>query len=135
MDALFKALADPTRREILRILRDGERSAGALAARFEVSAPSMSHHFSVLMGAQLISARRDGQQIFYTLNTTVFQDVMASVLDLISREPNPTSPGGDGDPHLPSAQTEARPSSSSSAPGSASGAARAGPRREAKGRS
>ena len=63
MDAVFKALADPTRREILRLLNDGEKTAGQLAERFDISAPSMSHHFNVLKGADLISARREGQQI------------------------------------------------------------------------
>jgi ArsR family transcriptional regulator, arsenate/arsenite/antimonite-responsive transcriptional repressor len=88
MDAVFKALADPTRREILRLLNDGEKTAGQLAERFDISAPSMSHHFNVLKGADLISARRDGQQIYYSLNTTVFQDVMAVMFDLFARDTN-----------------------------------------------
>jgi DNA-binding transcriptional ArsR family regulator len=88
-DAVFKALADPTRREILRLLNGGELTAGQLAERFRISAPSMSHHFNVLKSADLISARREGQQIYYALNTTVFQDVLAALLELFSpgREP------------------------------------------------
>jgi ArsR family transcriptional regulator len=78
----FQALADPTRREILRLLRSGELSAGELARRFDITKPSMSHHFAVLKSAGLIAARRDGQQIFYSLNTTVMQDVWAILLDL-----------------------------------------------------
>jgi DNA-binding transcriptional ArsR family regulator len=85
MDAVFKALADPTRREILRLLNQGEMTAGQLAERFDISAPSMSHHFNVLKQADLISARRNGQQIYYSLNTTVFQDVMTVLLDLFSK--------------------------------------------------
>src|ERR1017187_10797624 len=64
-DELFKALADPTRRGILRFLGKGEMTAGEIAAKFQISAPSMSHHFTVLKGADLIFARRAGQQIFY----------------------------------------------------------------------
>src|SRR5687768_3260344 len=85
MDAVFKALADPTRREVLRLLGEGEMTAGQLAERFDISAPSMSHHFNVLKGADLVSARREGQQIYDSLNTTVFQDVMAALLDLFAR--------------------------------------------------
>jgi ArsR family transcriptional regulator, arsenate/arsenite/antimonite-responsive transcriptional repressor len=85
MDSVFKALADPTRREILRLLNEGEKTAGQLAERFDISAPSMSHHFSVLKQADLISARRNGQQIYYSLNTTVFQDLMAVLFDLFQK--------------------------------------------------
>jgi len=90
IDRVFKALADPTRRQILRLLGSGEMTAGELAAHFDLSAPSMSHHFSVLKAADLISARREGQQIYYSLNTTVFQDVIAAVLELFAR---PEMPG------------------------------------------
>ena len=79
----FKALSDPTRREILALLRKGERTAGALAERFDMTKPSMSHHFAVLKDADLITSRRDGQQIWYALNTTVVQDLMAWAMDLI----------------------------------------------------
>jgi len=82
LNRAFKALSDPTRREILRLLNDGERTAGELAQRFDITAPSMSHHFSVLKDADLISARREGQQIYYALNTTVFQDLVAVLFDL-----------------------------------------------------
>ena len=83
-DAVFKALADPTRRAILRILRNGELTAGELAASFDITAPSMSHHFNVLKQADLIYARRDGQQLYYALNTTVFQDALTSLLEALS---------------------------------------------------
>jgi len=79
----FKALADPTRREILRLLRRGEMTAGDLAERFDMTKPTMSHHFSVLREADLLTSRRDGQQIWYGLNTTVVQDLMAWALDLM----------------------------------------------------
>jgi len=79
----FRALADPTRREILRLLRAGEKTAGELAERFDTTKPTMSHHFSVLKQAELITSRRDGQQIWYGLNTTVVQDLMAWAMDLM----------------------------------------------------
>ncbi len=80
----FKALADPTRREILRLLRQGEMTAGDLAERFDMTKPTMSHHFAVLKEADLLTSRRDGQTIWYALNTTVVQDLMAWAMDLMS---------------------------------------------------
>ena len=79
---VFKALADPTRRAILKLLGASEMTAGEIASRFEISAPSMSHHFNVLKEADLISARRAGQQIYYSLNTTVLQDLMTVLLEI-----------------------------------------------------
>jgi ArsR family transcriptional regulator len=79
----FKALGDPTRREILNLLRGGEMTAGDLAERFDMTKPTMSHHFSVLKDADLLTSRRDGQTIWYGLNTTVVQDLMAWAMDLI----------------------------------------------------
>jgi ArsR family transcriptional regulator, repressor of sdpIR and other operons len=80
----FKALADPSRREILSLLRRGEMTAGDLAQRFDMTKPTMSHHFAVLKDADLLTSRRDGQQIWYALNTTVVQDLMAWAMDLIN---------------------------------------------------
>jgi DNA-binding transcriptional ArsR family regulator len=82
MNNAFKALADPTRREILRLLRSGERTAGELASRFDMTKPSVSHHFAVLKAADLIRSRRDGQQIYYALNTTVVEDLLSMIWDL-----------------------------------------------------
>ena len=91
MNDAFRALADPTRREILRLLRRGELTAGELADRFGISKPSMSHHFAVLKQADLVSTRRAGQQIYYSLNTTVVEDLLAAVWSLFpssKRSPN-----------------------------------------------
>jgi len=82
MNEVFKALSDPTRREILRILSHGERSAGELAEPFDMTKPSMSHHFAVLKEADLIRSRREGQQMLYSLNTTVAEDVLTRLWDL-----------------------------------------------------
>ena len=87
---IFKALADPTRRRILQMLdRRPEMSAGEIAGDFDISAPSMSHHFNVLKEADLISARRDGQQILYSLNTTVVQDLMTMLYEIFAKESKP----------------------------------------------
>jgi len=93
---VFKALADPTRREILRLLAKGELSAGVLAEKFEMTKPTVSHHFAVLKDADLIVSRRDGQQIIYSLNTTVAQDVLTWLWDLFGTESKtPTLPKND----------------------------------------
>lgn len=85
MNQVFKALADPTRREILRLLGRSETTAGELAEHFDMTKPSIWHHFSVLKDADLIRSRREGQQIWYSLNTTVMQDVLTWALDLMER--------------------------------------------------
>ncbi|MBS2023567.1 MAG: helix-turn-helix transcriptional regulator [Deltaproteobacteria bacterium] len=82
-DSAFKALADPTRREILRLLaQHDELSAGALGDAFDISQPAVSRHLAVLRAAGLVSTRRDGQNVMYALDTTVVQDVMRVLLDL-----------------------------------------------------
>jgi ArsR family transcriptional regulator len=81
-NSVFKALADPTRRAILHLLRKEEMTAGDLAARFDMSKPTLSHHFAVLRDAGLVTSRREGQTIWYALNTTVLEDILAWTLDL-----------------------------------------------------
>lgn len=73
----FKALADPTRRRILELLRSGDLSAGELAEHFDMTKPSISHHLNTLKAAGLVDAERDGQSIVYSLNTSVLQDLMS----------------------------------------------------------
>jgi ArsR family transcriptional regulator len=82
LTSAFKAIADPTRREILHLLRKEEMTAGDVAARFDMTKPTMSHHFSVLREAGLVTSRREGQTIWYALNTTVLEDVLAWTLDM-----------------------------------------------------
>lgn len=83
MDETLRALADPTRREILRALRNGDLSAGEIGARFSLTAPSISHHLNVLKDARLVEAVRNGRHIIYSLNTTVFQDVLQELMDFM----------------------------------------------------
>ena len=82
LNEVFKAIADPTRREILRLLRSEEMSAGDVAARFAMTKPTMSHHFAVLKAAGLVGSRREGQTIWYSLDTTVLEDVLAWSMDM-----------------------------------------------------
>ena len=82
MNEVFRALADPTRRAILRELRRGERTAGELAELFPLSKSTLSGHFAVLHGAGLVTRAKRGQTVIYRLNTTVFQDVLSGMCDL-----------------------------------------------------
>lgn len=86
LDALFKALSDPTRREILKILRQGDLTAGEIAENFNISKPSLSHHLNVLKQADLVLDERKGQYISYSLNTSVFQDLLAWFVDMFNQE-------------------------------------------------
>jgi len=78
----LKALADPTRREILNMLKKGRLSAGEIAGHFSVTAPSISRHLSVLKDADLIRDTREGKFIFYEINTTVLEETMLWIAGL-----------------------------------------------------
>lgn len=83
---VFKALAHPVRRDILKRLRAGPLSAGELATHYDMSKPSLSAHFSVLKSADLIFARRDGNHIFYHLNVSVADEILTMVMDVFGIE-------------------------------------------------
>ena len=89
MNNVFKALADPTRRKILELLSNRDMNAGEIADYFNISKPSISHHLSILKNAELILDTRQGQNIVYTLNTTVFQDLVKWFFD-VSNKTNDT---------------------------------------------
>lgn len=76
MSTVFKALADPTRRKVLQLLKAGPMTAGELADRFEVSKPTMSAHFAVLREADLIEAEKTGRTITYRLKLSVLEDAL-----------------------------------------------------------
>jgi ArsR family transcriptional regulator, arsenate/arsenite/antimonite-responsive transcriptional repressor len=78
----LSALADPTRRKILQMLGKGDLSAGEIAAEFNISAPSISHHLSVLKSAELVVAQRQGQNIIYSLNASIVQEMLQQLLEL-----------------------------------------------------
>lgn len=76
MGDAFKALADPTRRRILELLAQGDMTAGQIAAQFSMTKPSVSHHLNLLKAAGLVSDQRCGQNIVYSVNLTVFQELI-----------------------------------------------------------
>ncbi len=76
INTTFQALSDPTRREILRMLREKDLTAGEIADHFHISRPSISHHLSILKNANLVLDERKGQFIYYSLNTSVLEEVM-----------------------------------------------------------
>jgi ArsR family transcriptional regulator, repressor of sdpIR and other operons len=78
----YRALADPTRRELLRLLREGDMAAGELAGNFEISWPSVSRHLRVLEEAGLVSSTRQGGNIIYALQTSVLQDIVTELADI-----------------------------------------------------
>lgn len=78
----MRALADPTRRTILNLLKNGEQSAGALAEHFDMSLPAVSKHLTILKGAELIRDRREGKYIYYELNASVLDEALLWLEDL-----------------------------------------------------
>ncbi len=83
MNEVFRALSDPTRREILRLLKRRDMTAGELAERFPLAKSTLSGHFNVLRHARLILFERRGTTILYSLNLSAFEEAMAAVLDLL----------------------------------------------------
>jgi len=83
MNEAFQALGDPTRREILRLLRQRDMSAGEIAERFELAKSTLSGHFNVLKHAGLIVAERKATTITYSLNTSVVEGLLSAVFDLL----------------------------------------------------
>ncbi len=81
----FQALSDPTRRQILKYLKEKDMTAGEIAEQFTISKPSISHHLHILKEADLISDHRSGQNIIYSLNTSVFEEIMDWIMELIKK--------------------------------------------------
>lgn len=84
----FKALSDPTRREILNLLRNGPRSAGEIVEHFTMTGASISHHLSILKYAGIIDDEKRGKYIYYYLNSSVLDDVLNWMLSLKGDDPN-----------------------------------------------
>ncbi len=85
MGDAWDALADPTRRQILKLLRAGDLNAGEIAAKFDMTKPSISHHLNILKNAELVRAERSGQNIIYSINTSVLEDLMDLFADMTGR--------------------------------------------------
>ncbi|HEX5654832.1 MAG TPA: autorepressor SdpR family transcription factor [Chitinophagaceae bacterium] len=86
MNAVFKALNDATRREILQLLQERDMTAGEIAERFKISWPSISHHLDLLKQANLVIAEKDGQYVYYSLNTTVVDDILKWLLQFKAKK-------------------------------------------------
>ncbi|MEM9859513.1 MAG: autorepressor SdpR family transcription factor [Bacteroidota bacterium] len=86
MNLTFKALNDPTRREILKLLRKNEMTAGDIAAHFDIGKPSISHHLDILRQGGLVTSSKKGQFMLYSLNTTVLDDIMTWFINLKNDE-------------------------------------------------
>jgi ArsR family transcriptional regulator len=84
LNQAFKALNDPTRREILELLRKGDLSAGEIVEQFHMTGASISHHLDLLKRAGLIESEKRGQFVIYSLNTTVLDDIMKWMLQFKS---------------------------------------------------
>lgn len=84
----LKALSDPIRRDILKLLKNGRMSAGDIVSHFDVTGASVSRHLSVLKDADLIRDHREGKFIFYELNTSVLEEIMLFITDI--KEGNPS---------------------------------------------
>ena len=86
MNSVFKALNDPTRRQILEFLQQRDMTAGEIAEKFKMSFPSISHHLDLLKQAKLVVAEKDGQYVLYSLNTTVVDEIMKWFLQFKSKK-------------------------------------------------
>lgn len=87
----YKALADPTRRQILKLLQDGDLPAGEIAEQFAMSWPSISRHLGVLASAGLVQPTRRGQHIVYSLTTSVLTDIVTELAEVAGVTPKPRS--------------------------------------------
>lgn len=86
MSDVWNALADKTRRTILAMLREGDMTAGDIAENFDMSKPSVSHHLGILKNAGLVTCEKRGQHLIYSVNMTVFQELIELVVSMADRE-------------------------------------------------
>lgn len=86
MNDTFKALSDPTRRQIIQLLKERDLTAGEIADQFSISKPSISHHLSILKNAKLVTDERQGQNIVYSLNATVIQETLGWFLSMLNKK-------------------------------------------------
>ena len=86
MNIIFKALNDPTRRSILELLQQKDMTAGEIADKFQISFPSISHHLDLLKQAKLVVSEKEGQFVYYSLNTTVVDEILKWFLQFKSKK-------------------------------------------------
>jgi DNA-binding transcriptional ArsR family regulator len=85
MADVWKALADPTRRKILELLKKQELNAGEIAEKFDMTKPSISNHLNILKQADLVDSEKRGQNVIYSLNTSILEDLMNLLSNLTNR--------------------------------------------------
>jgi transcriptional regulator, ArsR family len=83
MSLILKAIGDESRRRILEMLKEGDKTAGEIAELFDITKPSISHHLNILKQAGLVIDERKGQNIYYSLNTSVLEDVLKWFMDIM----------------------------------------------------
>ncbi|MFA6321855.1 MAG: autorepressor SdpR family transcription factor [Candidatus Buchananbacteria bacterium] len=86
LNKTFFALSDSTRRKILEILKKRSQSVNEIALNFDITLPSLSHHLTILKGASLVSANRQGQQIIYSLNLSVFEEIADELFNFFNKK-------------------------------------------------
>jgi len=86
MNIVFKALNDATRRQILEMLQKKDMTAGEIADKFNISFPSISHHLDLLKQAQLVTTKKEGQFVYYSLNTTVMDDILKWIMQFKTKK-------------------------------------------------
>ena len=87
LSATFQALSEPNRRTILDLLKKGELPVSGILAKLDITMPTLSHHLDILKRADLISSRRDGQQIIYSLNLSVLEEVTEQIIKFLKYKP------------------------------------------------
>ena len=86
MNLLFKALNDPTRRQILELLKNRDLSAGEIAEQFDISWPSVSHHLDILKRAGLVVSEKEGQFVYYSISTTVIDEMLKWLMQFSNKK-------------------------------------------------
>lgn len=85
LNIVFKALSDPVRRKILSLLKEKDMTAGEIASFFDISWPSISHHLNILKQAGMVIDERKGQNIYYSINTSVFEDLISYGMEILGK--------------------------------------------------
>lgn len=86
MGNVFKAISDPTRREILKLLNDKDLSAGEIAKHFDISKPALTNHLNILREAELVSSEKQGNFVIYSINVTVLQQALSGFMAIFGKK-------------------------------------------------
>ena len=86
MGNVFKAISDPTRREILKLLNDKDLSAGEIAEHFDISKPALTKHLNIIREAELVSSEKQGNFVIYSINVTVLQQALSGFMAIFGKK-------------------------------------------------